>query len=199
MSCTTRSSWTGRNARSCGPLRPAPRWSALPAYLPWAGEHWGNAWITFQPLTKQYSLEVVRGSHQGVQYDGTTFANPDDPTEPLFGDGSLPRLPDVEAERALDPDAYDVASWATEPGDVVVIHPRSLHSGPAVDAGCPDRHTLVLRFFGDDAVFRTLPDVEGHPLRPQRRPLRRGDGEAEPGGPVPLVRLPQARLKRTPP
>ncbi|WP_411129157.1 phytanoyl-CoA dioxygenase family protein [Streptomyces sp. x-19] len=146
----------GKGARSA--------WHQDTAYLPWAGQHWGNAWITFQPLTKQYSLEVVRGSHQGAQYDGTTFANPDDPTEPLFGDGSLPRLPDVEVERALDPDAHDVASWATEPGDVVVIHPRSLHSGPAVDAGCPDRHTLVLRFFGDDAVFRSLPDVEGHPF-----------------------------------
>ncbi|MGN5477562.1 hypothetical protein ACTMU2_13735 [Cupriavidus basilensis] len=36
-------------------------------------------------------------------------------------------------------------------------HPRSLHGGAQVDADCPTRHTLVLRFFGDDATFRELP------------------------------------------
>ncbi len=50
-------------------------------------------------------------------------------------------------------------SWAVDPGDVVVLHPRSLHGGAGVDAGCPERHTLVLRFFGDDATFRPLPTV----------------------------------------
>ncbi|MCY1464289.1 hypothetical protein D9M71_822930 [compost metagenome] len=38
-----------------------------------------------------------------------------------------------------------------------MLHPHSLHGGAAVDADCPDRHTLVLRFFGDDARFRCLP------------------------------------------
>ncbi|MFI7103475.1 phytanoyl-CoA dioxygenase family protein [Streptomyces sp. NPDC050161] len=147
----------GRGARSS--------WHQDTAYLPWAGEHWANAWISFQPLPQRNSLEIVRGSHHGIQYDGTTFANPDDPTEPLHGHGILPRLPNIDAERAADPDAYDVLSWATEPGDVVTLHPRSLHGGAGVDAACPERHTLVLRFFGDDATFRPLPDVNEHYAR----------------------------------
>ncbi|GCD39526.1 hypothetical protein OEIGOIKO_07382 [Streptomyces chrestomyceticus JCM 4735] len=142
----------GRGARSC--------WHQDTAYLPWAGEHWGNAWISFQHVPKHNSLEVVRGSHRGVQYDGTTF-DLDDPTEPLHGGGVLPRLPDIDAELAAGRDThdvpYDVLSWAVDPGDVLVLHPRSLHGGAGVDAGCPDRHTLVLRFFGDDATFRPLP------------------------------------------
>ncbi|MGN5477563.1 hypothetical protein ACTMU2_13740 [Cupriavidus basilensis] len=31
--------------------------------MPWAGRHWGNAWISFQKLPKKNSLEIVRGSH----------------------------------------------------------------------------------------------------------------------------------------
>ncbi|MGW4336422.1 phytanoyl-CoA dioxygenase family protein [Rhodococcus koreensis] len=140
-------------------------WHQDTANLPWAGRHWGNAWISFQSLPKQNSLEIVRGSHRGVQYDGASFANPDDPTDPLYGDGTLPRLPDIEAERAADPDAYDVISWAVDPGDVLVLHPRSLHGGAPVDAATPDRHTLVLRFFGDDATFRPLPESNPHYAR----------------------------------
>ncbi|WP_017616263.1 phytanoyl-CoA dioxygenase family protein [Nocardiopsis salina] len=141
----------GRSARSS--------WHQDTAYLPWAGHHWANAWISFEHLPKANSLEIVRGSHRGVQYDGTTFANPADPTEPIHGGNVLPRLPDIDADLAQNPDAHDIVSWETRPGDVVVLHPRSLHGGAGVDAGCPDRHTLVLRFFGDDATFRPLPDV----------------------------------------
>lgn len=133
-------------------------WHQDTAYLPWAGEHWGNAWISFEAVPKRNSLEIVRGSHRGTLYDGTTFRDPNDPTDPLHGGGALPRLPDIEAERKRDPGAWDVLSWPTEPGDVVVIHPGSLHGGAPVDADFPDRHTLVFRFFGDDATFRALPD-----------------------------------------
>lgn len=136
-------------------------WHQDTSYLPWAGNHWGNAWISFEPVPRKNGLEVIRGSHRGIRYDGTTFRNPDDPTEPLHGPGAvppLPRLPDIEAERARDPGAYDVLSWATEPGDVLLLHPGSLHGGAPVDADFPARHTLVFRFFGDDATYRSLPD-----------------------------------------
>lgn len=135
-------------------------WHQDTSYLPWAGEHWANAWITFESLPKKNALEVVRGSHRGPIYDGTTFMNPDDPTEPLHGEHAvppLPRLPDIEAERARDPNAYDTVSFASEPGDVLFLHPGSLHGGAPVDADFPERHTLVFRFFGDDATFRALP------------------------------------------
>lgn len=133
-------------------------WHQDTSYLPWGGSHWGNAWISFEAVPKRNSLEIVRGSHRGTLYDGTTFRDPNDPTEPLHGGGALPRLPDIEADRKRDPGAYDILSWATEPGDVVVIHPGSLHGGAPVDADFPDRHTLVFRFFGDDATFRPLPE-----------------------------------------
>jgi ectoine hydroxylase-related dioxygenase (phytanoyl-CoA dioxygenase family) len=138
-------------------------WHQDTSYLPWAGLHWGNAWISFESVPKANALEIVRGSHRGRRYDGTTFVDPDDPTDPLHADPLKgrevwPRLPDIEAERKANAGAYDILSWATEPGDVLVLHPASLHGGAPVDPAFPNRHTLVLRFFGDDATFSPLPD-----------------------------------------
>ena len=133
-------------------------WHQDTSYLPWAGMHWGNAWISFESVPKQNALEVIRGSHLGTRFDGTTFLDPNDPTQPLHGGAMLPRLPDIEAERERAPDAYEILSWATEPGDVVVLHPGSLHGGAPVDEAFPDRHTFVFRFFGDDATFHPLPE-----------------------------------------
>ncbi|MDH4568972.1 phytanoyl-CoA dioxygenase family protein [Pseudomonas sp. BN414] len=133
-------------------------WHQDTSYLPWAGNHWGNAWISFESVPRKNALEIVRGSHRGPRYDGTTFIDPNDPTQPLHGGSTLPRLPDVEAERRLNPDAYEILSWATEPGDVVLLHPGSLHGGAPVDTDFPDRHTFVFRFFGDDATFHPLPE-----------------------------------------
>jgi len=134
-------------------------WHQDTSYLPWAGMHWGNAWISFESVPKANALEIVRGSHLGPRYDGTSFGDPNDPTDPLHGGDQWPRLPDVEAERRADPGKFEILSWATEPGDVLVLHPGSLHGGAPVDATFPDRHTLVLRFFGDDATFSPLPEV----------------------------------------
>lgn len=143
-------------------------WHQDTSYLPWGGDHWANAWISFEAVPKANSLEIVRGSHRGVLHDGADFRHADDPTAPLHGpESGLPRLPDIEAERKADPNAYDILSWAGQPGDMVVLHPGSLHGGGPVDADFPDRHTLVLRFFGDDAVFRALPSKTKSRYPPQ--------------------------------
>jgi hypothetical protein len=132
-------------------------WHQDTSYLPWEGKHFGNVWISFEAVPRQNALEIVKGSHRGTRHDGTTFQNADDPTDPLHGGDVWPRLPNIEAERRSNPAAYDIISWETEPGDVLLLHPGVLHGGGAVDAAFPTRHTLVLRFFGDDAVFSPLP------------------------------------------
>ena len=133
-------------------------WHQDTSYLPWAGKHWANAWISFEAVPKRNALEVIRGSYVGTRHDGTTFLDPNDPTDPLHGGDVWPRMPDIEAERRANPGAYDIISWATNPGDVLLLHPASLHGGGGTDADFPDRHTLVLRFFGDDATFSPLPE-----------------------------------------
>ena len=137
-------------------------WHQDTVYSPWGGEHWCNFWIPLVEMTEDYAIRVVRGSHKGIMYDGTTF-NPKDPTEPLWGDaGDFPRLPDISAEAAADPDAWDIVGFDVEPGDVVVLHPHCLHSGGGADSTLPERRNMVLRFFGDKSYYSDhLPNAKG--------------------------------------
>ncbi|HEY2884668.1 MAG TPA: phytanoyl-CoA dioxygenase family protein [Rhizomicrobium sp.] len=167
-----------------GGVGPRTFWHQDTSYLPWGGMHWGNAWISFEPVPKSNALEIVRSSHLGTRYDGPTFRDPNDPTDPLHGGDALPRLPDIEAERKANPGAWDVMSWATEPGDVVVLHPNSLHGGAPVDAAFPNRHTIVFRFFGDDSTFHPLPAVSRTPGFARNGMLFQSEmAKLEPGAP----------------
>lgn len=156
--------------KSGGDTRRTP-WHQDSPYLPVEGEDLAVMWISFDAVSKEHALEFVRGSHHGVLYDGSSF-DPDDDTAPIYGDGSLPRLPDIEGARGNWP----IVSWATEPGDVVVFHPAVLHGGGATQAG-QTRRTLSLRFFGEDALVakrpgRTPPETTDL-NRPDVHPLTR--------------------------
>ena len=132
-------------------------WHQDDSVIPSEGEHWLNFWISFEPLPKRNCISIVRGSHRGKKYNGASYRDPDDPTDPLYRDSDLPRLPNIEADLARDPASWDLVSWETQPGDVIVFHPGCLHGGAPVDAGTPERNTLVVRFFGDNAVNKPLP------------------------------------------
>ena len=129
-----------------GEARRTP-WHQDSSYLAIAGDHLAVAWISFDPVAAKDSLEFVRGSHKGVLYNGSRFELGDD-TAPINPSSSLPRLPDIEADRG----AFDIISFAVEPGDVVIFHPAMLHGGAPTHEG-GRRRTLTLRFFGDDAVY----------------------------------------------
>jgi ectoine hydroxylase-related dioxygenase (phytanoyl-CoA dioxygenase family) len=146
-----------------GETRRTP-WHQDSSYLPVEGDRIAVIWITFDPVARADALEFVRGSHRGPMYDGSRF-DPKDDTAPLYGDGSLPRLPNIEAERGR----YDIVGWAVEPGDVVVFHPGVLHGGGATHKG-GRRRTLSLRFFGSDAVFALRPGMKAIASMPRPKP-----------------------------
>jgi len=129
-----------------GEARRTP-WHQDSSYLAIAGEHLAVAWITFDAVSKEDSLEFVRGSHKGRLYNGSRFDRNYD-TLPTHPNSSLPRLPDIEADRAQ----WDIVSWAVEPGDLIVFHPAMLHGGAPTHPG-QRRRTLTLRFFGEQAVY----------------------------------------------
>jgi ectoine hydroxylase-related dioxygenase (phytanoyl-CoA dioxygenase family) len=136
--------------KSGGTTRRTP-WHQDAPYLPVRGNDLAVMWLSFEPVPKEQALEFVAGSHHGALFDGSRF-DPEDDTAPIYGDGSLPRLPDIEADR----DAFPIVSWATDPGDVLVFHPAMLHGGGATTPQT-SRRTLSLRFFGEDAVVATRP------------------------------------------
>jgi ectoine hydroxylase-related dioxygenase (phytanoyl-CoA dioxygenase family) len=129
-----------------GDTRRTP-WHQDSSYLAVAGEDLAVVWITFDPCAASQSLEFVKGSHRGRLYNGSRFQLDDD-TAPTHPNSSLPRLPDIEADRG----DWDIVSWAVEPGDLVVFHPATLHGGAATRPG-QRRRTLTLRFFGDRSHY----------------------------------------------
>jgi ectoine hydroxylase-related dioxygenase (phytanoyl-CoA dioxygenase family) len=161
-------------------------WHQDSSYLPIAGEKIAVMWISFEPVSKEDSLEFVRRSHRGTLYDGSRF-DPNDDTAPIYG--TLPRLPNIEADLSK----WDIVSWAVEPGDVLIFHPAMLHGGAPTHGG-RRRSTLSLRFFGDDAIYSPLPGAErvgdsdnpdrpGSPFQDMQRKCKAGDPFRHPGFP----------------
>lgn len=143
-------------------------WHQDTAYQPWSGEHWCNLWIPLVSMSAEQSIQVIRKSHKGIQYDGTTF-NPKNPTQSLWGAAAgFPRLPDISAESAADPDSWDIVSFDVVPGDVIVFHPHCLHRGGGTDTTLPERRNMVFRFFGDKSYYSDhLPKTGGmYDLKP---------------------------------
>jgi ectoine hydroxylase-related dioxygenase (phytanoyl-CoA dioxygenase family) len=147
-----------------GDTRRTP-WHQDSSYLPVDGEQIAVVWISFDAVDAAHSLEFVRGSHRGPMYDGSAF-DPKDDTAPIYGDGSLPRLPNIEANRT----AWDITSFAVEPGDAVVFHPALLHGGAPThrDKQIPEaKATSVFQLLSG----RLTPgDAFRHPEFPRVRP-----------------------------
>ncbi|MDB5418920.1 MAG: phytanoyl-CoA dioxygenase [Phenylobacterium sp.] len=156
-----------------GEARRTP-WHQDSSYLAIAGDHLAVVWISFDAVAQADSLEFVRGSHRGALYNGSSFKLGDD-TAPLHPDSSLPRLPDIEAQRA----AWDIVAWAVQPGDLIVFHPAVLHGGAATHAGTR-RRTLTLRFFGERAVYDPREGGAGPPIRGFHQRMRAGDPFRDP-------------------
>ncbi|HVN01432.1 MAG TPA: phytanoyl-CoA dioxygenase family protein [Caulobacteraceae bacterium] len=156
-----------------GETRRTP-WHQDSSYLAIAGKHLAVAWITFDPTTREDSLEFVRGSHRGRLYNGSRFELGDD-TAPINPNSSLPRLPDIEADRS----AWDIVSFATEPGDVVLFHPAMLHGGAPTHPG-RRRRTLTLRFFGADAVYDRRDGYAGPSISGFHARMQTGDPFRDP-------------------
>jgi ectoine hydroxylase-related dioxygenase (phytanoyl-CoA dioxygenase family) len=129
-----------------GHVRRTP-WHQDTSYLRMMGSQLVACWISLDPLPKKHCLEFVRGSHKGTLYNGSSFAAHDD-TAPLYKQSRLPRLPDIQADRA----AWDVLSWDVTPGDLIVFHLGTLHGGAGAEPGMR-RRTASLRFLGPDVVY----------------------------------------------
>jgi hypothetical protein len=136
-----------------GSARRTP-WHQDTSYLRMMGSQLVACWISLDALPKENCLEFVRGSHQGVLFNGSAFAAHDD-TAPLYKHSQLPRLPDIQAGR----EAFDIIGWDFDPGDIIVFHLGTLHGGAGAAPGLR-RRTVSLRFLGPDVVFDGRPRDE---------------------------------------
>lgn len=111
-------------------------------------------WTSFENLEREDGLEFARGSHQGPRYNHIIGMGADGQPLLLYPTAAEKRpFPDIDAARQ----EFDLISWATGPGDVVLFHSLTIHGGaPVPPAG--QRNTLCLRFFGPDARYCQLPE-----------------------------------------
>lgn len=137
------------------PVRRTP-WHQDTPYHPIDGMKFVVFWIPLQDIPEEYALEVIRGSHRETLYNGSFF-DPSDDTLPVYDEKEMPRLPDVEADRAQ----WDIVTCAMKRGDVLIFHPSCLHGGGPTPAGAT-RRSLSLRMIGDDVqhVARPAPNAD---------------------------------------
>jgi ectoine hydroxylase-related dioxygenase (phytanoyl-CoA dioxygenase family) len=125
-------------------------------------------WIPVDPVPRETSLQLVRGSHRWGRWfvpkfvkDDRTLAGADNRYEPV---------PDIDGER----DRYDIISWDVEPGDCIAFHPMMLHGAPGNDRLTQRRRAISTTWLGDDAVYgerqaEVEPRIEGHRFTPGDR------------------------------
>lgn len=122
---------------------------------PLTGVQLSSAWLCLESVTADTgALRFIAGSHRGPLYIPYAPAAQQHLVEQdmHFFEGG--KLPDVDA----DPEHYRVISWDTEPGDIVIFHPRVIHAAFGSDAERP-RRTFSIRFLGDDVRWQTKSSV----------------------------------------
>jgi ectoine hydroxylase-related dioxygenase (phytanoyl-CoA dioxygenase family) len=110
-----------------------------------------SMWAPVDPVSLESTLEFLAGSHRQGYLMPRSFM---DNQAKWFPEGVLAELPEVEADRA----AYDIRSWAMQPGDAVFFHMCTLHHAYGVP-GTNRRRAFSLRFLGDDMVHAPRPWV----------------------------------------
>ena len=118
------------------------------AYFQISGEQCVIVWIPVDHTSmKNGTMQYIRGSHLSgkIYAPNVLFAQ-------TFATGaSGERLPDIEAS----PEDYDIVSFETEPGDVIVHHVHTIH-GSSGNMSANDRRAMSFRYCGDDIRYLDL-------------------------------------------
>ena len=139
------------------------------------GEQICTFWVPLDPVTSETGAVVyVRGSHRdGRLYRPNLFVS-ELPIPGTLGDA----VPDVRAR----PEAFELLSFAMQPGDVAVHHARTLHGAPGNRSASLRRRAISVRYCGDDVRYRFR---DGAPRKAHHAAF--SDGDALGGAETPLV------------
>lgn len=159
-----------------GQVVPTP-WHQDTCYYNISGNDLIRAWVSPDPVPRDRSIEVIRGSHRwNVTYHPWVGRDPaSDPKgaakaealyqnqepvigvdahdtlsyEQAFADSTLPSLPDIEAHR----DSFDVLGWDYQPGDVLLFHGHIVHSARGDVYSHSPRRALATMWAGEDVHY----------------------------------------------
>ena len=137
--------------------KPTP-WHHDQPYYCVDGEQVCSIWLPLEPVPKESGLEFVSGSHlHGKMYMPIKFLSKSNYD---YTPGSYEPIPDIESER----NKYELLSWDMEPGDCIVFHFKTLHSGRGNPNDSLRRRAFSSRWIGDDAVFAERPGETSPPF-----------------------------------
>jgi ectoine hydroxylase-related dioxygenase (phytanoyl-CoA dioxygenase family) len=160
-----------------GTQEPTPLHQDLP-YWPVRGEHIMSVWVPFDPVRFDSGVvQYVYGSHKwGKLFAPKTFGQNTGFADMYAKSGFEQMPPEAELLRG-----QRILKWETEPGDVIVHHPRTLHFSEGNTRRDLRRRAVALRYLGDDAWFDARPGTfMENPkvralLRPESRSFKDGD------------------------
>ena len=131
--------------KAAGTAAPTP-WHQDEPQWPVSGFKMASTWFSLEATTPETgALQFLAGSHKGPLYVPYL---PDWQMENLKIDRHLfaaEPMPEVDPVR----DADRIRSFSTEPGDVILFHPRTIHAAFGNHSARP-RRTFTIRFLGDD-------------------------------------------------
>lgn len=149
------------------------------------GEHLPSLWIALTDVGPDDSpLQTLAGSHRDVyRYHSTFF--------PREVERPADYRPWNELLARVHSESADIRTWTARAGDVLLIHPRTIHGAPARSATRAGRRlAFTLRWIGSDVVWR--PNALTFGLAPFDRDPRMQRGAPPPETVFPVVwRAPQ--------
>lgn len=167
--------------KSGGSTKRTP-WHQDQSYWCLRGDQALTVWAPLDPVSAASTLEFVRGSHRWAPlYAAVAF---DKNSSFDGGRDGRPPVPDIDAAR----DAYDIVSWALQPGDCLVFHCRTLHAAPG-NPHAQARRVLSTCWAGDDATYVEIASDLAPPVK--------GDG-LRPGDPLACATFPRVRPRGSP-
>lgn len=118
---------------------------------PVVGEMVPSLWLPLGPVSKENSLEFIVGSHR--RHTPHWLFSPN--ARQMIRPPDRTPHPDEAALRA-DPD-NEFKSYSMEPGDLLVVHPNTLHYSHG-NTSDDWRIAISTRIFGDDIRWKPRPD-----------------------------------------
>ena len=144
-------------------IRKSTNWHQDQPYYTVDGDQMCVLWLALDSISRESSLECVRGSHRW-----NTWFEPTRTTEGTswYENSGYAPLPEIDNARG----DYDIAAWEMKPGDCLVFHGLTLH-GAGGNPQPNDRRAHSSVWLGDDATWAERPGparprFEGHGLKP---------------------------------
>lgn len=155
--------------KGAGPVAETP-WHQDTAYGPFEGMNIVRIWMPVDPVPRETTIEVVRGSHLwNVVYATTEIKvledNKGHTATSKFDylnkqEEGLPKVPDIEGSR----ESFEVIGHAVNPGDVVVFNYHVLHHAGSGMNPNSKRRALAILYADDKVSFKHRPNLVPGPV-----------------------------------